>query len=291
MSALLAARPAFLPPLPVPGPLRGEQVAVTGHRGVLGSLLAERLAAGGADVCAYPGDVNNAAALAAWLAGLRARHVFHFAALVPVERVEADALGAYQTNVIGTFNLCRAVILRQQPAWVFHCSTSHVYAPSAGSAPLAESAPTGPATWYGVTKLAAERVATELLGKARVAACVGRVFSCTHARQQPPYLVPSLRQRIAGMPDGGTLEVRNPSAVRDIQDAAHVVDAILLLAQARAEGIVNIGTGTGRSVRELACAVAAESGRRIVVAGQDTETGGLVADTSRLRGLLSATHR
>jgi nucleoside-diphosphate-sugar epimerase len=288
VSGALAARPAFLPPLAGLGSLAGAQVALTGQRGVLGSLLAERLAAGGAQVCAYPGDVNDAGALTDWLAPLRARHVFHFAALVPVERVEADPLGAYQTNVIGTFNLCRAVILRQQPAWVFQCSTSHVYAPAAGNSPLPESAPTVPGTWYGVTKLAAERVAGELLGKAGMPACIGRVFSYTHARQQAPYLVPSLRARIAALPEGATLDVRNPSAVRDIQDATHVIDAILLLAQAGATGTVNIGTGTGRSVRELALALAADAGRRLTVSGDDHDTGGLVADTTRLRQLLGA---
>jgi len=287
VSSVLAARPAFLPPLAGLGELAGAQVALTGQRGVLGSLLADRLAAGGAEVCGYPGDVNDAAALAAWLAPLRARHVFHLAALVPVERVEADPLGAYQTNVIGTFNVCRAVILRRRPAWLFQCSTSHVYAPGSAGAPLAESAPTAPATWYGTTKLAAERVAAELLGKAGIPVCTGRVFSYTHARQRPPYLVPSLRERIAALPEGGTLEVRNPSAVRDILDAAHVVDAILLLAMAGADGIVNIGSGTGRSVRELALAVAAEGGRHVGVAGRDVETGGLVADTTRLRSLLA----
>lgn len=290
MNGLLAARPDFLPPLPGLGSLAGAQVALTGQRGVLGSLLAERLAAGGAQVCGYAGDVNDAAALESWLAPLQARHVFHLAALVPIERVEADPLGAYQTNVIGTFNLCRAVILRRKPAWVFQCSTSHVYAPGAGGAggaPLAESSPVSPATWYGTTKLAAERTAAELLGKAGIPACMGRVFSYTHARQRPPYLVPSLRERIAALPEGGTLEVRNPSAVRDILDAAHVVDAMLLLAMAGAAGIVNIGSGSGRSVREIALALASEAGRHISVTGDDVATGGLVADTTRLRGLLA----
>ncbi len=286
MTPALCARPAFLPPLEGLGPLAGAQVALTGQRGVLGALLATRLAQGGAQVQGYPGDVNDADGLRAWLAPLEARHVFHLAARVPVERVEADPVGAYQVNAIGMFNLCRAVILRGKPAWVFHCSTSHVYAPRADGAPLAESAPVEPATWYGTTKLAAERICAELLGKAGVPCCIGRVFSCTHARQQPPYLVPSLRQRIAALPEGGTLEVRNPSAVRDLQDAAHVVDAILLLAMAGASGVVNIGSGVGRSVRELALAIAAEAGRHIAVTGEDVDAGGLVADTTRLRGLL-----
>jgi nucleoside-diphosphate-sugar epimerase len=281
------ARPAFLPPLADLGPLRGRQVAMTGQRGVLGSLLAERLAAGGAEVAGYAGDVNDVAALGDWLAGLRCSHFFHFAALVPVDLVEADPLQAYQTNVIGTFNACRALLRSRHDCWFFQCSSSHVYRATRGGEPLAENAPTEPGTYYGVTKLAAERVVAELLGKLGRPWCTGRVFSYTHARQRPPYLVPSLRERILATADGGTLAVQNPSSVRDIQDASHVIEAMLWLARLGATGLVNIGSGQGHSVRELALAVARQCGRRIEVSGEDRDPpAALVADTTRLRALL-----
>lgn len=284
MSSDPFARPDFLPPLPDLGDLRGRVIAITGHRGVLGSLLAERLAAGGAEVAAYPGDVNDAPALTAWLGEQRCGHCFHFAALVPVAIVEADPLQAYQTNVIGTFNACKALLRSSPEAWFFQCSTSHVYRATPGGEPLSEQAATGPGTYYGVTKLAAERVVAELLGKLGRAWCVGRLFSYTHARQRPPYLVPSLRERILATPEGGTLAVQNPSSVRDIQDASHVIEAVLWLARLRASGIVNVGSGRGWTVRELALAVARQCGRRIEVTGDDHDPpAALVADTTRLR--------
>jgi UDP-glucose 4-epimerase len=50
---------------------------------------------------------------------------------------------------------------------------------------------------------------------------------------------------------------------------------------------VNIGSGQGHSVRELALAVARQCGRRIEVSGEDRDPpAALVADTTRLRGLL-----
>jgi UDP-glucose 4-epimerase len=288
VSAEPFARPAFLPPLDDLGPLRGRPIAMTGHRGVLGSLLAERLAAGGAEVAAYAGDVNDAAELAGWLGGLRCSHFFHFAALVPVDIVEADPLQAYQTNVIGTFNACKALLRSSPEAWFFLCSSSHVYQATAGALPLREDAATVPGTYYGVTKLAAERVVSELLGKLGKPWCIGRVFSYSHARQRPPYLVPSLRERILATPEGGTLAVQNPSSVRDIQDASHVIEAILWLACRGATGLVNIGSGQGWSVRDLALAVARQCGRHIAVTGEDRDApGALVADTTRLRALLA----
>jgi UDP-glucose 4-epimerase len=281
------ARPGYLPVLPDLGALRGARVAMTGHRGVLGGLLAERLVAGGALLSSFSGDVNDATALTEWVAEVKPNYFFHFAALVPVNLVEADPLQAYQTNVVGTFNACRAVARTQPGCWFFQCSTSHVYRPTPDGQPLAEDAPTGPGTYYGVTKLAAERVVSELLGKLGRPWCIGRVFSYSHLRQRPPYLVPSLRERILASPEGGTLEVQNPSSVRDIQDASHIVEAILWLARLGSTGIVNIGSGRGWSVRELALAVAAASGRHIEVTGVDRDTpAALVADTTRMRALL-----
>lgn len=286
-------RPGFLPPLPDLGALRGARVAMTGHRGVLGGLLAERLVAGGAQLSTYAGDVNDASALADWVATVKPSHFFHFAALVPVNIVEADPLQAWQTNVVGTFNACRAVARSQPGCWFFQCSTSHVYRATADGQPLAEDAHTGPGTFYGVTKLAAEGVVASLLGKLGVPWCIGRVFSYSHARQKPPYLVPSLRERILAAPEGGKLSVQNPSSVRDIQDADHIVEAILWLARgcasadASATGVVNIGSGRGWSVREIALAIAAANGRHIEVTGEDRDApAALVADTTRLRALL-----
>jgi UDP-glucose 4-epimerase len=63
----------------------------------------------------------------------------------------------------------------------------------------------------------------------------------------------------------------------------------LHLARNAALGTVNIGTGVGRSVSEIAYEVAKSLGRKIKVTGVDKgPPGALVADTHRLRALLSA---
>ena len=67
-----------------------------------------------------------------------------------------------------------------------------------------------------------------------------------------------------------------------------MVDAILHLARNAALGTVNIGTGVGRSVSEIAYEVAKSLGKKIKVTGVDKgPPGALVADTHRLRALLS----
>lgn len=262
----------------------GRCVGLTGARGLLGSLTAARLESHGIEVAAYPGDVNDEGTLGAWFERARCSHFLHFAAMVPTSRVDADPLLAFQTNVIGSFNVCKQLWRTQRDCWFFHCSTSHVYEPTADAVPIAEDAPTRPPGYYGATKLAAERVVDTLMTRLGARYCIGRVFSYTHARQPLPYLVPSLRQKIAELPAGQALEIDNPSAVRDIQDAEQVVDAILQLARRAATGTVNIGTGVGVSVADIARAVARSLGRTITVAGSDqSAAAALVADTARLR--------
>lgn len=281
-------RVGFIPEYTDYEALRGHAVGLTGARGVLGGLLKKRLDRYGIETAAYAGDINDPADLGAWFAGRSFRYFFHFAALVPVAAVEADPLLAYQTNVVGTFNVCRQLLQTQVGSWLFHCSSSHVYRPTAAAAGIGEGAVKDPPTFYGATKLAAERVVETLMGKLKAAYCIGRVFSYTHALQSPPYLVPSLRQKIASLGDGDVLEIDNPGAVRDIQDAEQVIDCILHLTRQATVGTVNIGTGRGQSVREIALAVAQELGKKVRVSGVDrAEPGSLVADVSRLRAALN----
>jgi UDP-glucose 4-epimerase/GDP-4-dehydro-6-deoxy-D-mannose reductase len=282
---------SFVPEYTDYAALRGRAVGLTGARGVLGRILKERLDRHGMATAAYPGDINDGDALATWFREHKFRYFFHFAALVPVAAVEGDPLRAFQTNVIGTFNVCKCLLETQPGCWLFHCSSSHVYQPTTTTTPIREDGPKDPPTFYGATKLAAERVVETLMGKLRAPYCIGRVFSFTHAHQSPPYLVPSLRRNIAALRDGEPLEIDNPSAVRDIQDADQVIDAILHLARQAATGTVNIGTGIGRSVSDIALWVAQGLGKKIQVTGIDRAApGSLIADVTRLRALLSAVH-
>jgi nucleoside-diphosphate-sugar epimerase len=281
-------RAEFVPEFADYSALQGHAVGLTGARGVLGRILSERLDRHGVETASYPGNVNDGEALASWFAGRSFRHFFHFAALVPVVAVEADPLLAFQTNVIGTFNVCQQILRTQPGCWLFHCSSSHVYQPTATATPISEDAPKNPPTFYGATKLMAEQVVATLMGKLAAPYCVGRVFSYTHALQAPPYLVPNLRQKIAALHEGEALEITNPSSVRDIQDAEQVIDTMLHLARRAVVGTVNIGTGIGRSVSDIARMVARAAGKQIRVSGVDhAPPESLIADTARLRSLLA----
>ena len=293
MFAVMTLRPfsraAFIPPFVDFAAFAGQSIALTGQRGVLGGILLEQLLQHGIAVAAFAGNVNDEAAVRHWFSAHRFTHCFHFAAVVPVALVERDPLLAYQTNVFGTFNICKGVAATQPACWLFHSSSSHVYQPTDTTTSLAEDSPTVPRTFYGATKLAAEQTVNTLLTRLQRPYCIGRIFSFSHPRQQGDYLVPALQRNIQSLPAGAPLQISNPSSVRDIQDAEYVVDCILQLARVRATGTVNIGTGTGLSVREIAAAVARALGRsNLSIAGVDRDApGSLIADTGRLRRFMA----
>ena len=288
MSSSIFERPSFVAPFTDYSSFLGGCIGVTGARGILGRIAVDRLVSAGVSVESFAGDVNDERALEQWFRVHQFSHCFHFAAIVPVTRVESEPLRAYQTNAIGTFNVCKNIVLMQPECWLFHCSSSHIYQPTEASEAIVESAIPGPKTFYGETKLAAERIAEPLLKRLGADYCIGRVFSFSHASQREPYLIPSLAARIAKLGEGESLNVTNPSSVRDIQDAETVVDCILHLARLRAQGVVNIGTGIGLSVCEIATAVANSLGRKIDITGKDLDApGALIADTARLRTILT----
>ena len=285
----LFSRPEFVPEFSDYEVFRRSTFGVTGHRGILGGILHRRLVQANVHVDAYEGDVNDDISLVQWFEARRFSHFLHFAAIVPVARVEGDPLLAYQTNAIGSFNVCKNILVMQKECWLFHASTSHVYTPRVDNISITEDAATEPKTFYGVTKLAAERVIQPLLTRLQAPFCIGRIFSFSHESQHEPYLVPSLRSKIEKLGDGSRLDVNNPSSVRDIQDAETVVDCILHLAYRRTLGTLNIGTGNGQSVRGIAMEVARVANRNIVVHGTDKDLpSALIADTRRLRSALSA---
>jgi len=286
----LLPRPAFIPPFENYACFRGLRVGITGHRGVLGGILFRRFMAAGIQPSTYAHDITDSERLRQWFSGAPFDLLFHCAALVPVKLVEQNPLAAFETNAIGTFNVCKGMISGASKGWIFLASTSHVYQapPAGGSSTLATDSPLAPSTFYGATKLAGEQLARTLLEKLKMRYCIGRIFSFTHESQAEPYLAPALTRRISEIPDGGTLELDDSTAERDMLDAEVVVDCILHVARCRFQGIINIGSGQGVTVAELASRIAVLLHRSVTIVGRPrTRPNALVADVTPLRTLLA----
>lgn len=111
---------------------RGRKVLVTGHTGFKGSWMCKVLAMNGASVCGYSlepptppslyeladipkcvrsviGDIRDLELLTRTMQEFQPEIVIHMAAQPIVRESYADPVYTYQTNVMGTVNVCEAV--------------------------------------------------------------------------------------------------------------------------------------------------------------------------------------
>jgi UDP-glucose 4-epimerase len=255
------------------------RLGITGIRGVLGRSVQRWWP--DAECVGLDGDVRDAAALRDWVNGTELDGVLHFAAIVPLGRVEADPLTAFDVNVRGTWQLLDA--LKDRNIWTFIASSSHVYAPR--DEPIGEEAATRPASLYGLTKLHAEQAAAAWAVRFDMSVSIGRIFSFSGPGQAASYLLPSLVERIRQAKPGEHLPLRGSRNVRDFLTTRQVVAAVRHLFERRASGVYNIGTGVGTSVARLAQATSRRLGREDVVLAQDElePANALVADVTKLQ--------
>lgn len=146
---------------------------------------------------------------------------------------------------------------------------------------------------YGVSKLAAEGYVRTIGGLWGIETVALRIFNAYGPGQavpptHPP-VIPQFIRQILG--DGSLIIFGQGEQTRDYIYVDDVVQA--LVAAATAEGInrqvINIGTGTGTSIRQLVGLIEKVSGRKAQTIFNPSISGGvssLVADTSRARRLL-----
>ena len=154
------------------------------------------------------------------------------------------------------------------------------YAPQ--RAPMREDvSPLGPASLYAQSKDALRRELEHL----DFAMGWARVFFPYGPGEDPRRFASSIFGRISRNED---VALKTPDSVRDYIFVEDVAEALLVMLEGRWRGAINIGTGTGMSVREIAQTVAEIIGKpaRITVPEIVPDPYDfLVADTTRLRAL------
>lgn len=280
-------QPAFIPIFANYQFLKGKTVGITGSSGVLGRILKSRLEFNKIDVSCYEEDILDAARIHRWFKISKFDYLIHFAAIVPVKEVERDPIKAFKINSIGTFNLCEALVSSQRKCRVFLASTSHVYECRNSNITISEDEAAKPCSTYGKTKLLAEQIASSVLTVHNVPYCIGRIFSFSSPLQSEPYLVPSIISKIKKAGEKGTIEIVNPDSIRDIMDAESVIDCILHIITKKFDGIINIGSGYGMSIKEIVLYIAELLERNIYIKGKMISTpDSLIANIDRLRSIL-----
>jgi NAD dependent epimerase/dehydratase len=263
-----------------------RKVLVTGAAGFIGSHLVELLVREGCTVRAFvhynssgrwsnldqlppeirssvevvPGDIADAWSVTEAVAGCQ--WVFHLAALIGIPYSYVAPASYVQTNVTGTLNVLQACRLHGVER-LLHTSTSETYG-SAQYVPIDERHPLVGQSPYSASKIAADKLVESYWLSFRTPATTVRPFNTYGPRQSQRAIIPTIiGQALAG----GALALGNLDPVRDltfVTDTARGFLAAACSPQAVGETL-NLGVGSGVSVRELVERIGRLVGRPLAV--------------------------
>ena len=201
--------------------------------------------------------------------------VIHFAAFAAVGESVQDPQKYYFNNVVGTLNLLRAMLAAGVKDIVFS-STCATYG-NPQHLPLTETHPQAPINPYGRTKLMIEQIFADYqraYGLRYIALRYFNAAGCAadgtlgESHQPETHLIPLVLQAIKG--ERPALKIFGddyPTADGTcIRDYIHVEDLALAHRLAveklsQYNGYINLGTGTGTSVKEIIRAAQTVSGK------------------------------
>lgn len=295
------------------------RILVTGGAGFIGSHVCKQLASRGyTPVCMdslengyawavrwgplEQADVRDAQALDAVFRRHRPVAVMHFAAYIQVGESMTDPLKYHRNNLEGVMSVASAM-QRHGVAPIVFSSTAAVYG-EPERIPIPEDHPLRPASPYGSSKMACERVLSDAAAAGQLRYAALRYFNAAGADPEAligeahvpeTHLIP-LALRAVRDP-GFTLDVfgqdfptPDGTAVRDYVHVEDLADAHVLALERLLQGdpalALNLGTGTGTSVREVIDACARLLGRepKHRVAGRRAgDVASLVADPALAR--------
>ena len=215
-------------------------IGITGHKGVIGSEFIRRNK--NFNFIRFKGDIANQANVDRWIRNNSFQAILHFAAIVPIKKVERNFLRAKKVNYNGTKNLVDAIIKYRHNnlTWFFYASTSHVYKDS--NKKIKENSKKLPITRYGITKLMAENYILQKKKQTHVKFCIGRVFSFFHHKQKPSYFIQTAYRKIYQQ-NNTHIFFTGLHQYRDVLGVKDVCGAINFLCKKKAEGIYNIASG------------------------------------------------
>jgi UDP-glucose 4-epimerase len=244
----------------------GPSCIVLGGGGFIGTSLCRRLVASGHRVrafgrrCLFPeeikgaewyqGDFTDAGALAGAIATFDV--VFHLIHATTPQSANLDMASDLQKNVISSIallDLCRNLGVKR----VVYVSSGGTIYGCPQQVPTPETAPTEPITAYGIGKLATEKylgLYRHLFGLDYRVLRVANPFGPLQSTLKNQGVIATLVSRVV---TGESMEIwGDGSVVRDFVYIDDVVDALEAVIDDHSdERIFNIGSGQGRSLREV----------------------------------------
>ncbi|NLF93724.1 MAG: UDP-glucose 4-epimerase GalE, partial [Oligosphaeraceae bacterium] len=245
------------------------------------------------------GDLADLASLTDAVKCSRADGLIHFAAFIEVGESMLDPLKYFRNNVANAINLCQAAVTAGVRKLVFS-STAAVYG-MPRVIPITEAAETTPINPYGEAKLMFEKVLGwqhQLCGLQYTAL---RYFNAAGASEKygedhhpETHLIPLVLQAAEGRREkisiyGDDYDTPDGTCIRDYVHVLDLAQAHLLALESDFCGSLNLGSGTGYSVKQVIDTVRAVTGREVPVQTAPRRPGDpprLIADASTARRVL-----
>ncbi|MDK4733319.1 UDP-glucose 4-epimerase GalE [Rhizobium sp. CNPSo 3490] len=251
------------------------------------------------------GDIRDRARLDEVLAKHKPAAILHFAALIEVGESVKDPVSFYENNVIGTLTLLSAAQAAGVNAFVFSSTCATYGLPQ--SVPLDETHRQVPINPYGRTKYIVEQALADYDQYKGLRSVVLRYFNAAGAdfegrigewHQPETHAIPlaidaALGRRQGFKVFGSDYETRDGTCVRDYIHVLDLADAHVRAVEYLLKGgdsvALNLGTGTGTTVRELLGAIEDVSNRPFPVeyiGRREGDSHTLVANNDKARDVL-----
>jgi len=282
-----------------------DRALITGGAGFIGNHIARILLAKGWEVVCYDdlsvgkreyvpdgaelvvGDIRDHDNLVEAMHGCR--HVYHLAARVSIRKAVDTFIDDAEINTLGTLRVLQAA--RDCGVGRFHYASSMAVYGDVEYTPQDEKHPHNPTSPYGIAKSASEKYILAMAPRWDIEPVITRYFNTYGPRQTPnPYvgvITIFCRKLFAG---------EAPTIFGDgeqVRDFIHVEDiargSVLALNEAPPGSIVNLGTGIGTSVNEVAKILVEKINPGITPLHADPvpgEPGDSIADISHARELV-----
>jgi UDP-glucose 4-epimerase len=197
--------------------------------------------------------------------------IIHFSAYKAVEESMVDAV-KYSDNISGMINLLNCMVKSKTQKIIFS-STAAVYGMPEKEI-IDEKTPTNPINYYGYTKLAMEQIIEWYNKIHKIQYIALRYFNVAgdgglnYTDPEAKNIFPIISEVISGKRKiltifGTDYNTDDGTCVRDYIDVNDLVDAHILAINKNFNGILNLGTGKGYSVKELVKAFSEVLGKKI----------------------------
>jgi UDP-glucose 4-epimerase len=261
----------------------GEEVVVLDNRNRVAPDIGDLTAAKVVDV-----ELTQPERVAAILAELKPKTVFHLAAIHFIPECNASPERTLRVNVeatMGLLRVCAAVGVRH----FLYASSGAIYADS--PAPLTEESLVGPVDIYGWSKRFGEKLCRWQAAATGLKITICRLFNTYGPRETNAHIVPEI---VSQLKQGRRLRLGNTKPRRDYVFTADMAKSLRLLAKVPPASCqtVNIARGEDASVDELIVLLSELMGEPITVEVDQArfrQADKLVqkADVTRLRQLLT----